>query len=97
MTNLVRSKNAGPFEITIDIMFSEPKFYRGTIKQKVISPEKIAKIYGVSEQLIRIFSIPSIHAIKVSFPRNIIQGSIGDADNHGGQQYAPLLDLEVDV
>jgi Domain of unknown function (DUF4387) len=34
-------------------------------------------------------------AIKVSFPRPQSSGSKLDSDAYGGQQYAPLLGLEV--
>ena len=34
-------------------------------------------------------------AIKVSFPRPQSSGSKHDSDVYGGQQYAPLLGLEV--
>ena len=34
-------------------------------------------------------------AFKFSVPRPRIQGDFGDADMHGGQQYAPLLEIEV--
>jgi hypothetical protein len=34
-------------------------------------------------------------AIKVSFPRPQSSGSMRDSDVYGGQQYAPLLDLDV--
>jgi hypothetical protein len=33
--------------------------------------------------------------LKFSMPRRVPQGDFGDGDMHGGQQYAPLLDIEV--
>jgi len=34
-------------------------------------------------------------AIKVTIPRPVISGDIDDTDVFGGQQYGPLVDLEV--
>ena len=92
---LIRSKNAGPFELTIDVMFSTPALFRSCAKTGVLGPQNIAKIYDMPEQLIKVFEIEIISTIKISFPRPISQGDLGDADNHGGQQYSPLLDLEI--
>jgi hypothetical protein len=33
--------------------------------------------------------------VKLSFPRLRPQGGAGERDMHGGQQYVPLLDLEL--
>jgi hypothetical protein len=35
------------------------------------------------------------NAIKVTIPRAVISGDIEDTDVFGGQQYGPLVDLEV--
>ncbi len=92
---LVRSKNAGPFELTIDVMFSNPTLFRSCVKTGVLGPQNIANIYNIPDELIKVFEIEIISTIKISFPRPISQGDLGDADNHGGQQYSPLLDLEI--
>jgi len=34
-------------------------------------------------------------AIKASIPRPAFQGDLMDADGHGGQQYAPLMDIMI--
>jgi hypothetical protein len=33
--------------------------------------------------------------VKASIPRPCFQGDLRDADGHGGQQYAPLMDIEI--
>jgi hypothetical protein len=35
-------------------------------------------------------------AIKASMPRPIFQGELADGDCYGGQQYVPLLEIEVE-
>jgi len=49
----------------------------------------------VAVDAVRFFESDSALAIKASIPRPIIQGDIGDTDGHGGQQYAPLMDIEI--
>lgn len=36
-----------------------------------------------------------VDTIKASIPRPVFQGDIRDSDNHGGQQYAPLMDIDI--
>ncbi|MDC1407575.1 DUF4387 domain-containing protein [Candidatus Puniceispirillum sp.] len=94
-TKLIRSKNAGPFVLTIDVMFENSDMFYKCIEQNILSVQNIAKIYGIEAENIDIFEIPMISTIKISFPRAVSQGDLGDSDNHGGQQYAPILDLEI--
>ena len=35
------------------------------------------------------------NAIKITIPRPIISGDIDDSDVYGGQQHAPLVNLDV--
>jgi uncharacterized protein DUF4387 len=39
--------------------------------------------------------MPSLRAIKISFPRPVTQGSFSDRDIHAGQQYIALSQLPV--
>ena len=94
-TKLIRSKNAGPFVLTIDVMFNNPEIFNKCLGQNILSADNVAKVYGITSEKINTFAIPVISTIKISFPRVVSQGDFGDSDNHGGQQYAPLLDLEI--
>ena len=94
-TKLIRSKNAGPFILTIDVMFENSNIFNKCLEQNILSAENVAGIYGIAPEKINTFAIPLISTIKISFPRALSQGDLGDPDNHGGQQYPPLLDLEV--
>ena len=52
---VIRSKNAGPFELTLDIMFKEEKNYLLLRKLKFFTKELFAELYGVSvEQILRV-------------------------------------------
>jgi hypothetical protein len=95
LASLIRSKNAGPFELTIDIMFDDVEVYERVKRSHAISRNVIAAMYNVKPDVVRFFESDSALAIKVSIPRPIFQGDVGDTDGHGGQQYGPLMDIEV--
>jgi hypothetical protein len=92
---LVRSKNAGPFWLTYDIMFDDPEVYRKVRDANVINREKIASLFQRKPEELIVVNHDAALAIKVSFPRPHSSGSALDSDVFGGQQYAPLLTLEV--
>lgn len=91
----IRSKNAGPFWLTLDIFFETEENYQLVKESGKITPSSIAAIYRVKEEEVKIFFLPSLKVIKISFPRKTVQGSQTDSDMHGGQQYVPLLSLEI--
>ena len=93
--SLIRSKNAGPFALTFDIMFSDPSIYEKVRDSHVLDRRLFATLYGVSPELVDAFACDNALALKFSIPRPRTQGTFGDGDMHGGQQYAPLLDVEV--
>ncbi len=95
LSNFIRSKNAGPFSLTFDILFGEEAAYRRVRDSGAISPAMVAAAYGCPQDKVRIFHCDPILAIKVSIPRPVFQGELDDADMLGGQQYAPFLDLEI--
>ena len=92
---LVRSKNAGPFWLTIDIMFDDDAKYRRVRDGEVITRDGIATMFGRNPDDIIVVNHDVALAIKVSFPRPQSSGSKYDSDVYGGQQYAPLLALAV--
>jgi hypothetical protein len=92
---LVRSKNAGPFWLTIDVMFDSEDSYRRVRDSEVINRAGIARMFGRDPDSIIVVNHDVALAIKVSFPRPQSSGSKYDSDVYGGQQYAPLLSLEV--
>jgi hypothetical protein len=95
-TKLIRSKNAGPFELTFDIMFKDRQGYDRVLKSRVLSPEAIARVYGVRPDEVRFFEIDQILTIKFSIPRKVFSGDVTDTDVYGGQFHGPLVRLPVD-
>ncbi len=92
---LIRSKNAGPFELTFDIMFDDPAIYERVKASNAVNARVIGELYGVPLEDVKFFHSDNALALKASIPRPHVQGDLGDTDMHGGQQYAPLMDLEI--
>ena len=92
---LVRSKNAGPFWLTIDIMFDDADNYRRVRDSEAINRAGIARMYRRDPADILVVNHDAALAIKISFPRPQSSGSKLDSDVYGGQQYAPLLSLAI--
>ena len=90
-----RSKNAGPFQVTIDLMFSTPESYRKVLDSSNFTPEKIAPFYQVEPGRIEIKPFERILTIKVVLPRRHGSGSPLDTDVYGSQQHFPLGNLEI--
>src|ERR1700751_1798930 len=95
LAKLVRSKNAGPFWLTIDIMFDDAEKYRRVRDGDVVNRALVARLYGRRPAYVIVVNHDPALAIKISFPRPASSGSKYDSDVYGGQQYAPLLPLEV--
>jgi Domain of unknown function (DUF4387) len=95
LAGVVRSKNAGPFWLTIDIFCDNDEAFRRIARSRAVDPDAIAEIYSVPADRVLIWTISSLRAIKISFPRPTPQGSVGERDMHAGQQYVPLLSVEV--
>jgi len=95
LANLVRSKNAGPFMITVDIMFDDAVQYQRVRNSGVIGKELISRLYGVPMASVVCSEHDAALALKVSFPRTLPSGSVGDTDVFGGQFHGPLVELEI--
>ena len=92
-----KSKNAGPFHITLDIMFDDPKLFERVRATGVIRAELIAQLYGVPAESVQFTEYPPALAWKATIARRIPSGAIGDTDIYGAQQHAPLLDIDVPI
>jgi hypothetical protein len=90
---LIRSKDAGPFMLTIDLFCHDAVAYGRVVGSGQITADAFAELYGVETADVEIHLIEPIHAIKVSFPRRVASGELADSDITGGQQYGPLVEL----
>lgn len=95
VTKLIRSKNAGPFELTFDVIFRDCTSYEKVRDAGIINRDWFARTYRLQPEVVAIIHYDAASAIKITIPRPAISGDTNDSDVYGGQQYGPLVDLEV--
>ena len=96
-TKMLRSKNAGPLWLTMDLGFESEEKMQQVLDTGVLSPRTIAVLYNVPEELVKIIPYPVVNAIKITIPRTVPSGGLTDSDIYGCQQHMPLANLEVDL
>ncbi len=89
----VRSKNAGPFWITVDVFCGSEAAYQ-TAKAGLDSAE-VAALFDTPTQTLKRFDIADLNVVKFSFPRPAIQGAPEDRDMHGASFGALLAEVEI--
>jgi hypothetical protein len=87
----VRSKNAGPFWLTIEAFMADDAGY--ALADGMVMTELITELYRVPADSVQIYRMPHLRVVKVSFPRPTAQGSLHDRDIHAGQHHVPLSTL----
>ncbi|HEY7742722.1 MAG TPA: DUF4387 domain-containing protein [Burkholderiales bacterium] len=95
VAKLIRSKNSGPFELTFDVIFKDREIYEKVRDARVINAQWFALTYRLTPEVVSVIAYDAASAIKVTIPRPVISGDVDDTDVFGGQQYGPLVDLEV--
>ena len=95
LASLIRSKNAGPFILTFDIMFPDDESYLRVKSSGMLTIARFAELFRCPEKHVLFFECDNARAFKFSIPRPIVQGNLGDGDMHGGQQFIPLMDIEI--
>ncbi len=94
VTQVIRSKNAGPFELTFDIIFKKAKDATHFKDKKIITPGLISSLYKIPKKnILDIIYFEQANAIKITIKRPIPSGAIGEKDIYGAQQHVPLLQI----
>ena len=91
----VRSKNAGPFWMTIDIFCCSEAAYRQIKAAESLKSAAVAAVYHVKPQEVKRFVVDVLKVLQISMPRPYPQGACCERDMHSGQQYVQLLDAQV--
>ncbi len=89
----VRSKNAGPFWLTIDIFCGSGDAFSRL--SGGLSTKRVADALGADPKAIRRFDMKDVNVIKISLPRPVVQGSARDRDMHGAAWAFVIAELEV--
>ena len=96
LAKTIRSKNAGNYFLTFEVIFDDFETYRKVKKTGVINKDLIAGIYGIPvEKVTHFVEYDPGNAIKVTIQRPIVSGDMGESDVYGCQQYVPLFDIEI--
>jgi hypothetical protein len=95
IAQVIRSKNAGPRRLTLDIMFANDADYQRVAQSPSLSVENIARLYRLPPDQVTVIPYPVGRAIKISLARTIMAGDPGDYDVYGAQQHSPLLGIEI--
>ena len=98
IASVIRSKNSGPYELTLDIIFNEFSDFEKVARGGFINEELICSLYSVTaDKIVSIVAFAPAKAIKATIKRPLCSGDLGETDVYGAQQHAPLLDLEFDI
>ena len=93
---VIRSKNAGPFELTFDIVFDDPAAYETVKGSGVITADLVARLYGISHNEVLVCrAYDPAQAFKITIRRPVGAGDLGDSDVYGCQQHVPLTTIEI--
>ena len=95
IARVIRSKNAGPRRLTLDLIFATDADYRRVAQSAALSRERIGALYGLPAEDVTVILYPVGRAIKLVLARPIMAGDPGDRDVYGAQQHAPLLEMEL--
>ncbi len=89
----VRSKNAGPFWITVDVFCGDEEVYTQMMQE--LGSQRISELYRVPLDTLQRFELPELFVLKFSFPRTVVQGGRFDRDMHGAQMSVLLEELSL--
>jgi len=95
ITKVLRSKNAGPFTITFDLLFRTKEDLERVVEANILGAERVAGYLKCPQSDIEVYVYPPANAIKITVPRRHSSGSFDDSDVFGCQQHAWMLDIEV--
>lgn len=89
----VRSKNAGPFWVTVDIFCGSPEAFERI--SGGLTTERVAALFKSDPEVIKRFDMPELNVVKLSLPRPQIQGTIHDRDMHGAAWGPLVAELQI--
>ncbi len=96
IVEVIRSKNAGPFLLTLDLFFIEERDYKRVRDGGIITGKIISELYNIEEKdVLVIQTFDRVKGLKITIRRTVPAGDVGDTDVYGSQQHAPLLEIKV--
>lgn len=95
LADVVQSKNAGPYEITFDILFRHSETFASVAASGCLNADVVARLYSVRPEDVEFVVYEPGQTFKFTIPRPVPSGEIGDPDVFGAQQHVPLLGIEI--
>jgi len=95
VASVLRSKNAGAFVLTIDVIFKSKGDYERIVGQNLLHAQDIAAAYRIQPSDVFITPYPEVLSLKVTMPRRTGSGDLSDSDVYGAQQHVPLMLLPL--
>ncbi len=95
IAKVIRSKNAGPLQTTLDLMFATDADYQLACASAALRGPAIAARYGIEPAWVQVIPYDAARAIKIVLERPAPAGQPGDRDVYGAQQHFPLLEIEL--
>lgn len=96
LAKFIRSKNAGPYRLTFDVVFESDAAFERVRQAGVINTANVAQAFNVpTDRVSSIYEVEMGSAYKITLIRSVPQCSIGETDVYGCQQHVPLMDLRV--
>ena len=93
---IVRSKNAGPFAVTVDLFFPDDATYHRARASALLTPAGVARAYGVDESTVKgVWWDDRIRAAKVSLLRWSSSSDPFCSDLFGAHLHTPLAGSEL--
>lgn len=89
----IRSKNAGPFWLTIDVFCDTSEAFQQVAQ--ALTTERTAHALDASPDTLKRYEIADLNVVKISIPRPAIQGTRQDRDMHGASFANILAELDV--
>lgn len=91
IATFVTSKNAGPFLLTLDIVFPDEATYRRFVAGQPLDRATVAALYGLApKDVVDIIEFEPAFAVKITLRRPWPSGAVGETDVYGAQQHVPL-------
>lgn len=98
VANVIRSKNAGPYELTLDVLLKDGEIFTKLRQADIINKKTIADLYRIPEtDVLSIVWFPNARAVKATIVRPLPSGAMGERDVYGAQQHAPLVNFEFEL
>nr|WP_275663863.1 DUF4387 domain-containing protein [Ignatzschineria cameli] len=98
VASVIRSKNAGPFELCFDIIFIEEAFYQRCKEAEIITKASFAELYGITaDKVLNVVYFDPAKALKITIVRPISSGALGEKDVYGAQQHRPLVNFQFQL